>query len=105
MAITASCHNDLKAVQYIELPLYVPSLFCMVAYNLTDDRSQSSFAHSPFSLFYFYVYVQITFMEESSMSFFPQLHLTEAIKWQLFFCTLKKSQNSRAIHLRLCCLV
>jgi hypothetical protein len=94
MAITASCHNELKPVQYIEVPLYVPSLFCMVAHNLTG-RSQLPFVHSPFSIFHFCMYAQITLMEESSMSFFPQLHLTEAVKRRLFFCALKKSQNSR----------
>jgi len=67
MAVTASCHNKLKPIQYVEVPLRIQSLFCVVTRNLTD-RSQLTFVHSPFPAFYFCVHAQITFMEESSTS-------------------------------------
>jgi hypothetical protein len=65
MAITASCHNKLEPVQYVEAPLRISPLFCVITDNLTD-RSQPPFVHSPFPVFYFCVHVQITLMEESS---------------------------------------
>jgi len=50
MAITASRHNKLKPVQYVEVPLRVSSLFCMITDDLTE-RSQSPLVHSPFPQF------------------------------------------------------
>jgi len=66
MAITASCHNKLKPVKYIEAPLHVSTLFRMITDNLTG-RSQPPFVHSPFPAIHSYAHVQITLMKESSI--------------------------------------
>ena len=47
MAVKASCHNYLKAVQYVKACLSVSPLLCMVTSDLTD-RNQSILCHSPF---------------------------------------------------------
>jgi hypothetical protein len=50
MTVNAFCHNYLEAVQYVEAPLRITPLLCMVTSDLTD-RDQSILCHSPFPQF------------------------------------------------------